>query len=288
MPLSATGVSARTFFHWKAQGIIDFPQGEEEQQDKRNWVRLNLFQFIWLKVCVSLRDFGIPLSAIKELKDFLNQSMVDLLKEVDADEIFKESVRVNANYGAEKMEVMSNLIKIADQEAPKMPEEYKVLTTILGSLIAGMLMNNENISLLIYKHEQKFMCSWYSYKSMPEFGKLAAEMLEQPHLQIPLRKIMLDFLDEDKNEKYLEAFGLLSPNENKILEAIRKKDFKEIIIKTDKSTDSLLVEVIKDQEILDDTVKEIKRLLGLNEYSEVTVIFRNDKHLYVKNKKRLK
>ena len=73
----------------------------------------------------------------------------------------------------------------------------------------------------------------------------------------------------------------------KVIDAIRNKDFKEIIIKQDGNKDSIVIEIEKDGNILDQKAKEIKRILGLNEYSEVTIKYRNDKNLYFKNKTRI-
>jgi hypothetical protein len=73
----------------------------------------------------------------------------------------------------------------------------------------------------------------------------------------------------------------------KVIEAIRKRDFKEIIIKLDGNKKTIVIEIEKDGNILDQKAKEVKRILGLNEYSEVTIKFRNDKNLYFKNKTRL-
>lgn len=44
---------------------------------------------------------------------------------------------------------------------------------------------------------------------------------------------------------------------------------------------------MKDGALMDQKANEVKRILGLNEYDEVTVKYRNDKHLYFKNKTRL-
>jgi hypothetical protein len=73
----------------------------------------------------------------------------------------------------------------------------------------------------------------------------------------------------------------------KVIEAIRKRDFKEITIKLESKKETIIIEIEKDGNILDQKAKEVKRILGLNEYSEVTIKFRNDKNLYFKNKTRI-
>ena len=49
----------------------------------------------------------------------------------------------------------------------------------------------------------------------------------------------------------------------------------------------MILEAMIDGDILEQKAKEIKRILGLNQYSELTLKYRNDKHIYFKNKTRL-
>ena len=112
-------------------------------------------------------------------------------------------------------------------------------------------------------------------------------LLESPHIQIPIRKLIEDFFDDPKSDKFVDSFELLNFKEKKVIDAIRKKDFKQIIIKQDPAEESIIIELERDGDILDQKAKDVKRLLGLNEYSEVTIKYRNDKHIYFKNTTRL-
>ena len=70
------------------------------------------------------------------------------------------------------------------------------------------------------------------------------------------------------------------------MEAVRKKDFLEINIKLDK-TNEINIDVVKDGTITDEQANKIRKILGLNQYEEVLVKYRNDKNLYFRNKKRI-
>jgi hypothetical protein len=50
--LTVTGINTRTFYHWKSQGLIDY---EIEDNEKRSWVRLNIFEFVWLRIIKTSR-----------------------------------------------------------------------------------------------------------------------------------------------------------------------------------------------------------------------------------------
>jgi hypothetical protein len=95
-------------------------------------------------------------------------------------------------------------------------------------------------------------------------------------------------LDEPQNETNLFYWGFINEDEKKVLHAIRSKEFKELTIRLNgPKKEELILEALIDGDILEQKAKEIKRILGLNQYSELTLKYRNDKHIYFKNKTRL-
>ena len=283
MPLSITGVSARTYLHWKKSGLIFTNNVEEEQ---RSWVRINLIDYIWIKIIQTMRDFGVPLEVIKQSKEMMYSSALDILIN-DRDNYF-EFLRQESNISKEKLDEAKRIVDLYADEYKNIPEEFEMYYTIISTLVTDMLIKNDKASLIITKNEGEFDVSYFTYKTMNEFQHIVFPLLERPHIQIPLRKLIQDFFDDPKSEKFVGGFELLNLKEKKVIDAIRKNDFKEIIIKQDGGNKDIIIEVEKDGAIMDQKAKEIKRILGLNEYSEVTIKFRNDKHLYFKNKTRLK
>jgi hypothetical protein len=59
------------------------------------------------------------------------------------------------------------------------------------------------------------------------------------------------------------------------------------VIKRKRGTDDLIIDATIEEDVLAHKAKEIRRILGMNDYTEVTVKLRNDQHLYVKNKIKL-
>ncbi len=154
-------------------------------------------------------------------------------------------------------------------------------------MISDLLIKNDRGSVIITKTGKEFDVNFFSYKTLDDFKNLVLPLLESPHIQIPIRKLIEDFFDDPKSDKFVDSFELLNFKEKKVIDAIRKKDFKQIIIKQDPAEESIIIELERDGDILDQKAKDVKRLLGLNEYSEVTIKYRNDKHIYFKNTTRL-
>jgi hypothetical protein len=49
----------------------------------------------------------------------------------------------------------------------------------------------------------------------------------------------------------------------------------------------MVIEGTIETDLKDDKAKQVRRILGLKEYEEITIKYRNDKHVYLKNTRRL-
>ena len=281
MNLSMTGVPARTYFYWKKSGLIESFGAEES---KKGWIKINLIEYLWIKIIVILRDYGVPFEKIKETKEMLFSNYIDNLitDKDDYIEFLRES-----NFSEEKINETIRVIDLVKKEINSSPEEFEIYHTLLGNLVMELLLKNDKGYITLSKVEDEYDVGYFSIKTMTEFETLVAPYFDKPCLFIPVRSIIEEFLDDAKTEKTAMSINLLDLKEMKVIEAIRKRDFKEITIKLDSNNETIVIEIEKDGNILDQKAKEVKRILGLNEYSEVTIKFRNDKNLYFKNKTRI-
>ena len=282
MNLSITGVPARVYFYWKKSGLIDkFP----EENNEKGWIKINLIEYLWVKVIVILRDYGVPFEKIKETKELMFMNIFDVLSEQKDDYI--QFLRDNSKVSEKKIKTVDKALTLARIEMNNSPEEFQIYHTLIGNLILDLLLRNDKGYITLSKQDSEYEVGYFSVKSMSEFETYVQPLFDMPCLFVPIRSIIQEFLEDDKTEKIVENISLLNLKEMKVIEAIRNKDFKEIIIKQDGKKESIIIEIEKDGNILDQKAKEVKRILGLNEYSEVTIKFRNDKNLYFKNKTRL-
>ena len=281
MNLSMTGVPARTYFYWKKSGLIE-SFGEDES--KKGWIKINLIQYLWIKVIVILRDYGVPFEKIKETKEILFSNYLDIL--INEKDDYIEFLR-DSKFSEKKIKEFSRVIDLVKDEFNSSPEEFEIYQTIIGNLIIELLLKNDKGYITLSKGENEYDVGFFSIKTMAELEKHVEPFFDKPCLFIPIRSIIEEFLDNDKTEKIAITINLLDLKEMKVIEAIRKRDFKEITIKLDSNNETIVIEIEKDGNILDQKAKEVKRILGLNEYSEVTIKFRNDKNLYFKNKTRI-
>ncbi len=274
VPLSATGISPRVFFHWKKSGIVE---NDVKDAANRTWVRVNLFDFIWLRICDILRDFGLPLSEIGKAK---NQLFTDQLADMTANRAQVFELLSRMKISEEEKESFKECLDAILGLAHLLPPEEKIYTTTFGMMVLGALIERSPISLYVVRENKK-----NDFLILPDdiFDKApeTRSLFQLPFLRIPLNNIIHDFLDEKKNEKYLPLIGLFSFKETQLLDAIRKGDFKEIIVKPADGGEEFIIEKVRRMDLFEEDVKKVKRIIGLKSYKEITLKQRNNKHLYV-------
>jgi DNA-binding transcriptional MerR regulator len=281
MNLSVTGVSPRVYFHWKKEGLID---NLGYSKSGKGWVKINLIEYVWIKIIVIMREFGIPLEQIKETKELLFSNINKIIKEKDEFILF---IKNNKFYSEDKINEIEKILNEISESINNAPEEYDSYNSFMALILLQLILFNDSAYLVLYKNENKFNIDFLTTNSFDDKPSYYTFLLETPCLQIPIKPLITEFIDDLKNEKHLITLNLLNFKEKKVIQAIREKAFTQIIIKMNGNKDSYIIEIEKDGNILDSKAKEIKRILGLNEYSEVTIKYRNEKNLYFKNKTRI-
>lgn len=278
-PLSITGISPRIYSHWRKEALLN------TDNEDHKWIKLNLFDFIWVSVIKSLRGFGFPLKEIKKIKECLFADIYDSLEGTDEEIIAFIKSAPNIKIDDKKAD---RWLKLFLKNRHLIPIEDRVTHSFFGSFIMRVLLLNDDVSIMIQKTDKGFETNIYSSLSMKDYGEQISEWLNQPHIHIPLKPLVYDFLDKPQNETNLFYWGFINDDEKKVLDAIRSKEFKELTIRLNgPKKEEMILEAMIDGDILEQKAKEIKRILGLNQYSELTLKYRNDKHIYFKNKTRL-
>ena len=278
---SELDLSPREFFYWCEKGIIDIPKAEKGQSP---WSRLNLLDVFWIRIVKELRKFNLSFSAIVEIKKDLFYSQFDRVLEMDP----KMIASILASF---KNDDLTNALQGLLSQTPKELEEIKKLYNHLyypiTSLLSDILLFNRNIHLHICKPNDEYELVFEGNSAEKITLENMKQVNKQTHLTICLTELIAEFLLDDDCEKMNIEFGLVSAEELTILNAVRNKEITEINIKKDKS-EQMTMTTTKLGEMTDEQVKVLKRLLRMNEYDEVRVMLRNNKHIYLENKTKQK
>ena len=278
---SELNLTAREFFYWCDKKIIDIPKSEDGQSP---WSKINLLDVIWIRIVKELRRFNFPFSSVVKIKEDLFQNI--FLKILDLDNSQIESLLEKIK-GDDVKNVFSKLIKQAKKDPDALKKQFGPIVCPMGALLADILLFNRKIHLHICKVGEDFPIVFEGYSLQYTSQETLDAIKDQTHLSLCLNELIADHLLDVKCEKINIEFGLISEQELEIIEAIRNKEITEITIKKEHDK-PLIFSCTKKSELRDEDVYKIKRLLRMNEFDEVRVVLRNDKHIYLENKTRKK
>ena len=165
--------------------------------------------------------------------------------------------------------------------------------SILAFWLTEILLDGREINMLIYKQGDQYRIVADGIRGQAHVQDEINGVKGGSYLTINLTKIIESFVELDAKLSGNQGFGILSNDEKKILDTLRSKDFKQISIRrsnTKLSSDNeenIIIDVEKDFDLLEGKAIEVRRMLALNQYSEINIIYRNDKHLFVRSKTRI-
>jgi hypothetical protein len=286
-PLSISNISTRSYYHWKTMSLVENRRIVDE---KRNWIKINIYEYVWLEIINSCRNFGIPISDLLKVRSEL--VTIPALEFVDDIEGFRSLCYEMNDKGIQKfsskeIDEKVESILLTQQVFSEIKEEDLIHLTILGSYINNSLLNQNKLWFCLFKDQTTSQAIIVTEEEFRVLDKIAPEWTNMPFLSINLTNLIENFIGEPRNEKNLSRWGFIDEDEKKVLQAIRNKKFSQIVIKRLNNSEELKIEATMDDSILHEKAKQIRKILGLDEYSEVHVKFRNDKHLFVKRTKKL-
>lgn len=280
IPLSVTGISSWTFFDWKKKGLIPF----EADNDR---VKLNVIEYVWIRAIQEFREFGLPYAELAHMKDYLFNTNLFFEALEHAEEVIKK-IEENRSHSLEEIDLIKKAVEFIRNNLDENSLTDKSILTVFASYIFKMLLLNEDVVLLAAKKidGSGLVFFVHTYKELHS-TQLLEGLFYRNHVLVCIKPLLLELLNLDNLEKYAIRLGLLTADEHKVLMAIRERNYSEIIIQT-KGENDIVIDVIDEVDVREEKAKEIRMLLGLNKYDEIQLKYRNEKHLFVKNRKRLK
>ena len=167
-------------------------------------------------------------------------------------------------------------------------DPLKPFMNILGSAFSSVVFYNINPILLIKKKissdeinfEMKFPELQAEIDSLKFANELTNILNKEIVFSLPIRPFFEFIFTDEDYFKYCVDFELFNNKEKELIEIIKSDDYKEIII-SKANNGTITIKSSYEKEVKEEKAKEIKKLLGLNQYEKAEVIFRNDKHLII-------
>lgn len=183
--LSDLGISARILNHWKNNNLLPVIRGE-------GWNRFSFLEYIWLKIVISLRDFGFPLQNILKVKEWV-------FRPISKDEI----ATYDNDYYQRKF------------------DESKIIYGFnnLAFALANMLLFRKPFLLIILQSGESVFVSTEKFQGLPK-----------PYISIPLLPLVKNFIQNPKNIAKIKDLQILNKKEQDVIEIIRSGEISELSI----------------------------------------------------------
>ena len=222
------GVPSRVMTHWKKTGILNTQEGRE-------WVRLTVLDYFWVKVIEDLRSFGMSLQTIKKVKDQLFETIgvsefLDELGEFDKQKLDKHNEFLFKDV---------DLKDVLDEIQEKDPDFIKHLkqwdVPMFHNMVIDLLTKNRNYAFLITNdgHVEvlgEIEDQYDKLKSGLSIEQVIAKMNNQPFVLISLRKYFLELISSSELYRKIEEVNPFEDVELEVLRAMRSNNLKELKI----------------------------------------------------------
>jgi hypothetical protein len=296
IPLSLLEVSSRNYIHWKKENLLyKFTAKDVNSKEKRERILLNVYDALWIFIIKELREFNVDFPTIRAVKDIMyaniefNQELLDATSKED----FINSVLTNIPEAHREVfrpyMLDGSFISIITDF---MDEKNMFLFKNIGSILFDVLARDISLSLLVAK-ENDFVTTRF-LKIDPNSKLNSSQVIEtlvsnyvteQTFLSIPISNLVWKIFESPKFEKYNLKYQFFSENERVILDALHNDACKEIKVFKHESGDVTLNLVFEDA-LRQDQAREVRKILGLNQYEKMELTYRNDKHIVIKNTKK--
>jgi hypothetical protein len=266
---------SESFPYWRKHELLPFiPKG--------SWnIEISLAQLIWLRMLDQLRAFSYKVNDTQQLCNYLFK-----------DAYFAELPAQNLKAGYESLAKKDRAGVLNAQEAEIMKAVERMLgdpfllhglkfeINYLTELIAWCIDYREEAGLLIFIKGECLELRGSQYFSHREFKANPSF----PHIYLSIRFFLEEFLEDDDLATIVTP-QLLNEEEKMVLKELRDKNINQLEIKIDKGK-ILRINSTQIKSISGEKMNEIRKVIGLSNYEEITISTRDNKNLTFKRTKK--
>lgn len=257
--LSDIGLAAKTAFDWSNAGIY---LRERKSKYRRKY---NGVEYVWLRLVKELREFGLPIQSILNLKNYLLSEMnlmehyTSLFEREDMEDVMWKAFIKDIK---ETFKTPENFIVAVENDKKKV----NLSNTKLSVLLFSTILSQANVHLAIAKDGN---CMVFDESPMQDLFT-SSMIMNQSYISIPLNHIVSEFMGrEDLYALNLNESGIdLTDEEVKIIDLIREGGINSLTVKFVDGE----VNLIETEETVDikDTKGRLVDLIQRGGYQEIS------------------
>lgn len=229
--LKDAGIVSKLFQDWQKAGFWYHAYAPAAPTEKRQWTRLNLEEFIWLKLIQQLRQLGASTEIILKVKEHLLASwnIAEILGEKKYLEKALEGLE-KTNLPQEQKDTLSAMVKSGDF-VRQLEATGIVVSQLLAILFAAMI-KHQHAGIFVFPEGQ--VTTWL--EEMLTIDANTMELYQRSHIYLSVTQQLVDFLLEPEKDKFITPLQLLSNEERIVLNSMRDKTLKKMEIKVKSKT----------------------------------------------------
>jgi uncharacterized protein YnzC (UPF0291/DUF896 family) len=261
--IAALNLTRQELNLWKVEGLI-----KSNDSELREWVRVNFFDFIWLKMVDIMRQSKIPFSAINKIKkEFFEIN----------DEDLKQLLSNSFNQGRGEIadnEVMTLVQKevVSQDYPPAVIALFKRYFPPFNLFIFGLMIDRSPINILVNTDGETVYLNPNQLAQTNVTEALVA-FLSKPFIGVPMHTLLDDFYDNPKI-KLAEQQQVcnLTKLETKVLGLLRKENIKEIRIRFNQQLKGEIIIEHVNYVNPDMLLKNVHQILERGKYSTIKIV----------------
>jgi len=184
--------------NWDKEGLLF----EDDREDGK-WRKFNFVDYLWIKIIVELREFGLSYDVIKKVKHVLAQQ-IELQPLTEK----KKTILGNSNMRYVQTASLNSV---------------SLLTFLIIEAIATKVL----IKILIHKDGNTLLLN---DKNLFLYGSELENFKKQSYLTISLNHLLIDFVGKHELDLLLPFTPLISTEEAELLQLIREESIVRLCI----------------------------------------------------------
>ena len=264
----------KQFPFWRRKNLLPFfPKGKHLDFE------VSFIQMIWLRILDTLRSLSYPIGDIEKVADyFFKDAYFDELpkKNITYNKCFLDEKKAKGSLSEEEHQLLKEIDGFLADE--NLLHVLKFDVNYLSNLVGHCIATSLDAMVLIYANGivvEQLGQTIFSHKEV-DFD------LTAPHVQLSIKYYLQEFIDDDSLQ-FIIMPQILNDDEKYILKELRNDNIKELVIKKNGGK-IVRVDIGSDKIISGDKAKEIKKILGLRNYEEITLSTRDENNISFKKR----
>jgi len=286
--LDAIGLTSKNVFDWSKQGLLLDPIKPKARR------KYCVVEFMWLKLVVGLREFGLSLDAIRTLRETLLAviGFDELIKIMDSEEFIEAAEKIGRTEDFEKArkmreEAMENFSEEEMNETLDLmrSSELQFVFTLISHLTFESIWYDRDIYFFIKSDgECRIGVSEEEVQVNDD-----SDFFLYPYIKFPLRLLLSQFVQTENVITNDEAvkYRILSEKEAQVIDLLKRDKLVSLTVRMNDEKKITLIETEEDIQ-KENYEKRLKDLIVRNAYQNIEYKSQDGKITSIRRKTRYK